>query len=81
MLTIWVRSNLQTTHTNLLEALTGVCGATRVTREGRDFIFILVTFNFRVKTVKAFGQTARVGEFGTVRDRDETGHRTGIPNI
>ncbi|XP_015780442.1 PREDICTED: uncharacterized protein LOC107358347 [Acropora digitifera] len=34
--------------------------------------------NDRVKTVKAFGQTARVGEFGTVRDRDETGHRTGL---
>jgi len=41
----------------------------------------LFSFNFRVKTVKAFGQTARVGEFGTVRDRDETGHRTGISNI
>ena len=31
--------------------------------------------------MKALGQTAQVGEFGTVRDRDETGHRTGISNI
>lgn len=37
--------------------------------------------NDRVKTVKAFGQTARVGEFGTVRDRDETGHRTGLGTL
>lgn len=37
--------------------------------------------NDRVKTVKALGQTVQVGEFGTIRDRDETGHRTGLGTL
>lgn len=40
MWTIRAHSNLQTAHTYYLLTLTGVWGATRVTREWRDFIFV-----------------------------------------
>ncbi|XP_078368202.1 uncharacterized protein LOC144652033 [Oculina patagonica] len=41
---------------------------------------IIIPF-FRGKTVKVEGTTVQVGKVGGIRDRDETGHRTGFGTL